>query len=262
MEPQPTYREDETLDGIPGGSLRIIQKRKGYRFSLDALLLAHFAGLCEGERVVDLGCGNGIVALIVAGRGGCTQAVGIDIQEACVALARRNARLNGLEERTAFLCADLRRPEALPPPASCDCAVFNPPYRRLRSGRMNPTEEKALARHEIAGSAADFLTAAARLLKAKGRAVAIYPASRIVELLTRMRQAHLEPKRLRIVHTRSGGRGEFALVEGLQGGREALAVGPPLFIYEEGGGYTEEMETIFRALAVSEASGGGRSPRS
>lgn len=260
MEPLPE-RNDETVDEILGGRLRIIQRRKGYRFSLDALLLAHFVGPCAGESVVDLGCGGGIVALILAKLGSCEKVVGIDIQEAYVAMARRSAELNGLEGRVSFCCADVRRPERFLPASPFDCAVFNPPYRRLRSGRMNPDAERALARHEIAGSAADFMAAAGRILREGGRSAAIYPATRLVALLAGMRAARIEPKRLRMVHSRAGGRGEFVLVEGILGGREGLAVEPPLLIYGAANGYSAETEAIFRRLSASGSAAAGRSPR-
>ncbi len=111
---------------------------------------------------------------------------------------------------------------------------------------MNPDPARASARHEIAGTVGDFLGAAAHLLREGGRAFAIWPASRAVELLVRMRAGRLEPKRVRMVHSRQGGRGEFLLVEGRKGGGEELAVLPPLFIYGRDGGYTDQMSAIFR----------------
>ena len=143
-------------------------------------------------------------------------------------MARRSVALNGLAGCVEIRRGDVRHPESLCAPTSFDAAVFNPPYRRLRSGRMNPDPEKAVARHEIAGTAGDFLAAAVLALKPGGRVYAIYPATRMVELLSRMRAARIEPKRLRIVHSRPGGRGELLLVEGVKGGREELIVLPPL----------------------------------
>ena len=84
---------------------------------------------------------------------------------------------------------------------------FQPPYRRLRSGRTNSDPEKAVARHEIEGTVADFLTAAGYALRPEGRVYAIYPAVRMVELIARMRECRIEPKRLRLVHSRLDGEG-------------------------------------------------------
>jgi tRNA1Val (adenine37-N6)-methyltransferase len=253
----PPDESDETVDGILGGRLRIIQKRRGYRFSLDALLLAHFADLREGDDVIDLGTGSGVVALILADRYRCGKVLGIEIQEALAVMAERSAVINGLGGRVEIRRGDVRLPETICPPRSFDAAVFNPPYRRLGSGRTNPNPEKAVARHEIDGDAGDFLAAAGYALREGGRVYAIYPAARMVEMLCRMRSCRIEPKRLRIVHSCPGGAGIFALVEGVKRGREELAVLPPLFIYGEKGGYTGEMTAILRALSASRFDGGG-----
>ena len=167
---------------------------------------------------------------------------------------------NGLAGCIEIRRGDIRLPESCFAPTSFDVAVFNPPYRRLRSGRMNPDPGKAIARHEIEGAAGDFLAAAACALKSRGRTYAIYPARRMVEIISRMRAVRIEPKRLRIVHSRPGGVGEFILVDGVKGGREEMTVLPPLYIYGEGSGYSAEMEAIFRDLATFRAAGGDRSP--
>jgi tRNA1Val (adenine37-N6)-methyltransferase len=250
----------ETIDEILGGRLRIIQKRSGYRFSVDALLLAHFVVLREGEDCIELGTGSGIVALILAHRHRCRKVLAIDIQEELASMARRSAEMNNLAGSIEIRRGDVCDPESICAPMSFDAAVFNPPYRRLRSGRMNPDPAKAIARHELAGTLGDFLAAAAHALRDGGRVYAIYPAKRMAEMISRMRSCRIEPKRMRIVHSRPGGIGEFLLVEGVKGGGEELAVLPPLFIYGEGRAYSAEMAAIFRDLSAFPAAGVGRSP--
>jgi tRNA1(Val) A37 N6-methylase TrmN6 len=114
-----------------------------------------------------------------------------------------------------------------------------------------------VARHEIEGTVADFLAAAVYALRLEGRVYAIYPAVRMAELIARMRECRIEPKRLRLVYSRPDGGGEFVLVEGVKGGREGLNVAPPLFIYQDAGVYTPEMTEIFRELSAFPAHGGG-----
>jgi tRNA1Val (adenine37-N6)-methyltransferase len=256
MNAAPPPGPDETLDPILGGRLRIYQPKRAGRFSLDALLLAHFVRLAPGEDLIDLGTGTGVIALVLAARGRAGRILGIDIQPGLVALAERSAALNGCAGRVAFRRGDVRSPEAFSAPRAFDVAVFNPPYRRLSSGRLNPDPERALARHEIAGAAADFLAAAAWLLREGGRAAAIYPAARMVELICRMRAARIEPKRLRMVHSRPGGTAAFVLLEGRKGGGEELAVEPPLFIYGPGGGYSGEAADLFNGLSAFPAPAG------
>ena len=244
-------REGETVDDLLGGHLKIFQKEKGYRFSVDALLLAHFIPLKRKDRVVDLGTGSGIIPLILAYRFESIRVVGVEIQEELVDMARRSIKLNRLESRIDVYHGDVGKIKDLLDPQSFDVAVFNPPYRKLNSGRVNPYEEKAVARHEIRGSLGDFLISAKYLLKNKGAVYVIYPARRGAELFFRMRDNHIEPKRIQIVHSNSSSSAEFVLVEGIKNGGEELNVMPPLFIYGENGRYSREMEDIFREVALS-----------
>jgi len=257
MNGQVPLAQDETLDAILDGRIRIIQKKNGYRFAVDTLLLARFAEPRPGEALIDLGTGSGVLAIGLAYRHPSVRVLGVDIREEFAAMAGRSVVLNGLEGRVEIRRGDVRLPADLCAPLSFDAAVFNPPYRRLCSGRVNPDPVKAAARHEIDGTLGDFVAAAAYALKEGGRAWAVYPAKRLAELLFRMRSGRLEPKRLRVVHSRPGGAGVLVLVEGVKGGGEELALLPPLYIYGDAGAYSGQMETIFRELAASPSAGGG-----
>jgi tRNA1Val (adenine37-N6)-methyltransferase len=242
-------REGETADELLGRRVKIFQKEKGYRFSVDALLLAHFVRLKRGDLIVDLGTGSGVIAIIMAQREECGKVVGVDIQEELVDMATRSVMLNDLQEKVNICHGDIRKIETLFKPKSFDISIFNPPYRKLKSGRINPNNQKSIARHEIRGTLHDFLKASIYLLKKSGRVYIIYPATRMVGLLSSMRTAGMEPKRLRIVHSHSASRGEFVLVEGTKNGREDLEVLPPLIVYSEDGQYTEAMNSLFRELS-------------
>ncbi|MBP8985688.1 MAG: methyltransferase [Syntrophobacterales bacterium] len=250
-------RPGETVDVLFGGLIRVIQKKRGYRFSLDSLLLAHFLRLRKNDRAVEFGTGSAVIALILGRRFACEKIIGLEFQEELADIARRNVLLNGMEDKIEVVRGDVRDARMLFPPESGDVVFFNPPYRKSKSGRVNPDRERALARHEIAGSVGDFVGAAAYVLKAKGSVYAIYPASRLVELITRLRLGGLEPKRLRLVHSKKDSRAEFALVEATKGGREELAVLPPLCVYDDDGEYTEEMEGVFSELSSVRPSSGG-----
>ena len=250
-------KEGETVDELVGGRIRIIQKKKGYRFSLDALLLAHFISLRNGDHIADLGTGSGVIAMIMAKRRECGKVIGVDIQEELVDMAKRSVELNNIHDKVEISRGDIKNIEALFDAQSCDVAVFNPPYRKLKSGRINPNNQKSVARHEIKGTLRDFLRAAEYILKKSGRAYIIYPATRMVELLSSMRIVGIEPKRIRVVHSYSTSRGEFVLAEGKKGGREELEVLPPLVVYADAGEYTEAMNGIFSELSeLAKASDG------
>ncbi len=249
--------EEETVDEILEGSLRIHQSRRGYRFNLDSLLLAHFANLKPRSRNMDLGCGNGVILLVLAKRFPETFWEGLEIQPQLAALADKNVHLNGLTNRITISVQDARKVKNYYPAHSFDHVVFNPPYRRLSSGQINPHPEKALARHEIQGSLADFLSASRYLLKPAGRVFTIYPAKRLVEMIYLFRINKIEPKRMKLVFSDALSDAEFILVEGRSGSREELKMEPPLYIYEKQKQYSQAMKKIFSDLASPlEAAGG------
>ena len=239
----------ETLDDLLNGSLRILQKRKGYRFSLDALLLAHFIRLKGSGPAVEFGTGSAVIPLILQRRFGRKKIIGIEIQENLADMARRSIRMNAMEDRIEIIAGDVRKIRNICKPRTCPVVFFNPPYRKAVSGRINADTEKALARHEIEGSLSEFLAAARYILKEAGSVFVIYPARRLVELLHRMRLNGIEPKRMRMVHTKACSEGSFVLVEGVKEGGEQLEIMPPLFIYDAKGGYTEEMMALFREIS-------------
>jgi tRNA1Val (adenine37-N6)-methyltransferase len=224
--PDIELKPDESMDAFMEGRLRLIQSRSGYRFSIDAVFLAQFVSTKPGDVVVDLGTGCGIIALMLLQRRHIRYAVGLEIQRDLADQARRNVLLNGLEGNMGVILGDIRRPPLAP--GKADVVVCNPPYRPKASGRINPDPQRALARHEIRASLDDILGAASKLLRAKGRLAIIYPATRLTDLLVRMRGLDLEPKRLRVVHPAMALEAKLVLVEATRGGRAGMKILPPL----------------------------------
>ena len=221
---------DESLDTFFDGRLQIIQKKKGYRFSVDAILLSRFVRIRKDEKVIDLGTGCGILPLLLSQTTQARSFVGVEIQDTLAEIAGRNVLLNGLSDRIAILRRDLRKLKDVYSPGTFHVALSNPPYRKCQTGRLNPFVEKAVARHEIMGTVQELLSAAAYLLPAKGRLYLIYPASRAVDLLVGLREQSLEPKRVQFVYPRAGEEAKFILVESVKSTGVELKVMPPLLI--------------------------------
>ena len=219
-------RPDEILDEFLDGRLRLIQSARGYRFSIDAILLSQFVTIKPRDVVVDLGAGCGIISLILLLEKPVGYVIALEIQKHLVDQAVRNAALNGFMDRMGVLLGDLRQ---VPLGRSiADVVVCNPPYRRPGSGRVNPDFERAIARHEIMASLNDILSAANSVLKPKGRVAVIYPAGRLVDLIVRMRAFDFEPKRMQVVYPSMEEESKLVLVEGSRAGKGGVKVLPPL----------------------------------
>jgi tRNA1Val (adenine37-N6)-methyltransferase len=229
---------DETLDTFLNGKLRILQKKNGYRFSLDAILLSQFVTIRKNERVIDLGTGCGILPLLLSYTTKAHSFVGVEIQKGLTGCARKNVVLNHLNGRISVLRQDFRKLRGIFPPGSFDVVLSNPPYRRYRSGRINPSVEKAVARHEIKGTLEDLIGIASYLLPPKGRCYLIFPALRTVDLFVALRQGKLEPKRLQFVHPHLEEEAKFILTESVKTSGVELKTVPPLILHGSARGET------------------------
>ncbi|XXF75068.1 methyltransferase [Myxococcaceae bacterium GXIMD 01537] len=224
----------ETLDSICGGRVRLLQRRAGYRFSLDPILLAHFAegeGRARRGPVIDLGTGTGIIPLILSRRLGRRDVTGLELQPRLYALAERNIHLNRVEHEVTLVRGDLRRVDRLFSPASFAQVLCNPPYRPRAAGAASAQPERALARHELACELADVARAAAYLLAPRGGLYLVYPAARLAELAEVLRGERLEPRTVRLVHPRADRPAKLVLLHAVKGGRSCLTVRPPLVLH-------------------------------
>jgi len=233
-----------TTDSLFRGRLKIIQKKKGYRFSIDAAILAKHIRLRATDIAVDLGTGCGIIPLIISFQAPSAHIYGIEIQKDLADLASRNVQINQMGDKITIVHADMKDFKSYLRPGTVDVVFSNPPYRKVLAGRINPEEERAVARHEIKATLSDVVSVAELLLKPSGRFVVIYPAARTIDLFVRMRALKLEPKRLRLIHPKQGTEAILVVAEGIKQGNPGLNVSSPLTIYEPGGGYTEEAREI------------------
>lgn len=236
---------DEELDQLFDGRLKVIQKKEGYRFSVDAILLAHFASLIEVPSIIDLGTGSGIIPLVLARKTATPSIVGVEVQEQLARMAQRTIALNGLTDRISIVHNDLRKVHDYLKPSSFDLVVCNPPYYTVTEGRINPDIQKAIARHEIMATLQDVTAASHYLVKPEGIITIIFPAKRIIDLLHALKQTDITPKRLRMIYSTYQGEGKLVIIEAVKVGSPELVVEKPFFIYNRSGDYSEEMQTIY-----------------
>jgi tRNA1Val (adenine37-N6)-methyltransferase len=246
MENEQLSDEDVTFEELNIGGLHIRQPRQGYRFSLDAILLADFLRVKAGERLLDIGTGSGIIPLLASELTSAREIVGLELQERLFTLARENIRMNHLENRITIVRGDLKSVSQMFQAGEFEVVCSNPPYRKVGSGRINPNSEAAIARHEVACRLDDLVAASKYLVKPGGKVFIIYLAERLGEFVSRLRQHNLEPKRLRFVHSFYTSQASLALVEAQRDASAGLKILPPFVVYNQEKEYTDEAKRVLR----------------
>jgi len=244
-----------TENTLYNGKLICCQYRDGYRFSVDAVLVAHFCRLKGGAHVLDLGCGSGIIGLQLAYLHPGIALTGLEIQEDLVALARKNVNRNQLNNRIEIVEADVCSIGKILAAESFDLVVCNPPYRKFGSGRINLGDQAAIARHELKADLADMLDGAAYSVKNRGAVVLVYPAVRFAHLAAVLAEKKLAMKRFQPVYSYpEDSQARLVLVEAVKNGGEECRILPPFYIYsEKNGAYSQEMQRMYDPkLQVSE----------
>lgn len=246
MRAQALVGPGERLDDLELLRLKILQKPGDFCFGTDAVLLAEFAHIRPGCTLVDLGTGTGVIPLLLCTRKDPARAVGVEIREDMADMARRSVLLANMEDRIDILALDLKEAPDVLGHGTFDCAVCNPPYRKIGSGPSSPHPGKRLAREEEGCTIEDVCIGAFKLLKNRGALALIFPASRTAEALHTLCAHRLEPKRMRTVHPRAGSAPSFVLVEAVKLGGKGVYFEPPLCVFGENGKYTDEMMRIYR----------------
>ena len=236
---------DENIDDLQLKGLYLIQKRDGFKFGIDAVLLSDFAQVKKRHRVMDLCTGTGIVPFLVYGKYEPQSVFGLEIQRDMVEMAERSVKLNSLEGRVQFINGDLKDIDSLKRLDRFDVVTVNPPYKLNNSGILNPLDKLAIARHEVLCNLEDVIAASRVLLKDNGRMFIVHRPERLADIFTLMRKYKIEPKRVKMVHPKMGKAPNIVLVEGQRDGGAYLKWEAPLYVYDENGRYTKEIDEIY-----------------
>ncbi|HIU26390.1 MAG TPA: tRNA1(Val) (adenine(37)-N6)-methyltransferase [Candidatus Copromorpha excrementigallinarum] len=229
------------------GGLKLIQDDEGFKYGIDAVILADFAfSIFPGaERIVDLGTGNGIIPLILSHKNRKALLTGVEIQESAVKSAVESVRINGLEGRIEIIRADVNEAGSRLPGHEADAVTCNPPYVARGGGMAGSLSGKYIARHETTAELTDFVKAAAWALKDRGHFFMVHRPSRLVDVFCACRKEGLEPKDIRLVCPRRGEAPNIALIHCVAGGGRELRFMKELAVYDNKGKYTDEIERIY-----------------
>ena len=238
-------KEGERIDELQRNGYGIIQDPARFCFGMDAVLLSGFATAKKGERVLDLGTGTGIIPILMEAKTCGESFTGLEIQEESADMARRSVSYNHLEEKVKIVTGDIKDASKLFGASSFHVITTNPPYMIGTHGENSPSQAKAIARHEVLCTLDDVLRESAKLLMPGGRFYMVHRPFRLAEILSKMVEYKIEPKRMRLVYPYIDKEPNMVLIEGLRGGKSRMTVEKPLIVYKEQGMYTDEIYDIY-----------------
>lgn len=238
-------KEHERIDDLQRNGFQIIQNSEKFCFGMDAVLLSGFAKVKAGAKVLDLGTGTGIIPILLAAKTQAAVLTGLEIQEESAEMASRSVRLNHLEDRVRIVRGDIREARQIFGAAAFDVVTCNPPYMVAEHGFQNPGDAKAIARHEVLCTLDNVVSQAAMLLHPGGHFYMVHRPFRLAEIICKMSQYRLEPKRMQLVYPYVDKEPNMVLIEGVRGGNARMTVEKPLIIYQEPGKYTDEIYEVY-----------------
>ena len=238
-------KENERIDDLERNGYRIIQDNERFCFGMDAVLLSGFARVKDGAHVLDLGTGTGIIPILLEAKTNAAHLTGLEIQDDSADMARRSVRLNGLEGKIDIVTGDIKEAGSLFDAASFDVVTCNPPYMTDKHGLTNPSDAKAIARHEILCTLEDVVAQTAKLLRPGGNFYMVHRPFRLAEIIVLLRTYKLEPKRMQLVYPYADKEPNMVLLEANRGGKPRVTVEKPLIIFKEPGVYMPEIRDIY-----------------
>ena len=228
---------------------KVLQKTQGFRFSIDAVLLAHFItpNPDKPQRLLDLGTGSGVMPLLLAARYDKLQIDGIELQAEIADMAKRSVTYNGMEDHIRIHQQDITQlPKSFE--QQYDFVISNPPFFQVGTGKQNPNPQIALARHELACTLEQLIQCAFRTLKDRGHFALSHRAERLTEILALCQKHRLAPYRLRMIHPTLDQPANLILMEAIKDGRNGITVMPPLPIYETTASITSDKSTYSKEV--------------
>lgn len=234
--------DDERLDDLNCKNLKILQKKDGFCFGMDSVLIANFAKISRKNAIVaDLGTGTGIISILVAGKQNPEKVYAVEIQEKLVDMAKRSVKYNDLENKIDIINADIVGISRGNFNKKFDYVISNPPYKKLNTGLINDNQKKLISRHEVKCTLKDVVNEASKLLKDKGVFYMVHRPDRLCDIFNAMRENKVEPKEIQLVHSHLEDEANLVLIKGVKCGNPSLKVLKPLIVYNENNEYTEEL---------------------
>lgn len=236
-------RENERLDDLELDDLKIIQKKSGYKFSTDSVLLANFGKAKQNDIYIDMCSGSGVVAMLFLWKNKIKKGYCLEIQEGLAEMSSRSIEYNNLSDRLEVINADLKDAVKIFGSEMVDVITVNPPYNPV--GETSTTDEIAIATHELKVNLEEIVVSASKVLKFGGKFYMVHRADRLVDILSLLRKYKLEPKVLRVVYPKFTKEPNLVLVEAKKGAKSGLKILKPLILNNDDGTETDELKQIY-----------------
>lgn len=237
---------DEKIDDLQYKGLKIIQKKDGFCFGMDSILIANFAKISRKNAIVaDLGTGTGIISILIAAKQSPKKVYGFEIQKDLVDMARRSVKYNDLENIVEIENEDIVGISKGKYNKKFDYVVTNPPYKKLETGLVNENERKLISRHEVKCTLEDIIFEASKLLKDNATFYMVHRPERLEDIFYIMRKNKIEPKEVQFVYPHVGDNSNLVLVKGVKCAKPYLKVLEPLIVYNEKNEYTKQILKIY-----------------
>ncbi len=238
-------KENERVDDLQVRGYKIIQNTDGFCFGMDAVLLANYVETKKNDQIIDLGTGTGIIPLIIDAKKRVKKIYGVEIQEQVADMAKRSVDLNCASERIEIVNIDLKDATERFGKNRYDTVVSNPPYMSVGEGLLNEDDRKQISRHEIKCDIDDIAKIAGGLLRHNGRFYLVHRPYRLADIIVALRKYKLEPKTMRFVHPSVGKSPNLVLIKAIKSAKPELRMEDPLYVYNEDGSYTDEINRIY-----------------
>lgn len=233
---------NERIDDLEYKDLKIIQRKDGFCFGIDSVLLSNYAkDIKRGTVGLDLGTGTGILGILLCGKTDLSKIYGIEVQQEVAEMAQRSVKLNNLENRFEIINKNIKDLESVFDKNSFDFIITNPPYKKMDTGKTNENSKKLISRHEITATLKDFIKISYIMLKDKGTLYMVHKPERLVDIIYQLRKNKIEPKEIRFVHPYEKKEPNLILIKAVKNGGQFLKIDKPLYVYNERGEYTEEI---------------------
>lgn len=237
-------KDDENIEDLQVGGLKIIQSKSQYRFTSDAVLLANFVTNAKGKKVAELCSGSGVISILVAYKQQPEEVYALEIQPALADMAARSVSLCELDKKIKVICGDAKNSKQLIGD-KFDIVICNPPYRKINSGEVQKNDNIALARHEIAITLEDVIENSAAILKTGGSLYLVHQPNRLTEIFSLCEKNGMQAKQLCLICSKVDSPATAVLVKAVKGAKSGLEILPNIVVFDQDGNYTKTVKHLY-----------------